>query len=369
MLDWLGNLIGTVYGWVVNLPGWLDRVLLGWGLKPEDVTGFWHLVVTVVGVVVFYVFLSLTVMFLVWLERKLCGRWQSRLGPMYVGYYHGILQTVADTVKLMRKEDIRHKGADAFLFILAPILAEGTSFTVYACIPFAPKLVVSDLNVGVFFVSAATTFVALSILIGGWGQNSKYAVLGGMRSAAQLISYEMPLMLSLVVGVMLAGSMSMVQLSQHQAANILHWHIFTLPGLIAFILFFFAGTAEANRAPFNLLEAESELVTGFTTEYSGMKFSMMMFAEYVELFTMAALATIVFLGGWNSPFGPTTSIISGLFWFFLKVYSLIYVSLWWTWTLPRIRVDQLMGIAWKVLIPLSLLNIFLAAFWLLKGLA
>lgn len=368
MWQTLGDWLGAAWGWIVGIPGMLDAWMLSRGLKAVELDSIWNIVVSVVAIIIFYIFLSLTVMFLVWLERKLSARWQSRVGPMYVGKVHGILQTIADTIKLMRKEDIRHKQADAFLFILGPILAVGFAFTAYLCIPFGPKLVAADLNIGVFFISAVTSFTALAILLGSWGQNSKYSLLGGMRAAGQLVSYEMPLMLALVVGVMLSGSMSMVSVANYQSASLLHWNFLTVPGFIALVLFFLAGTAEVNRAPFNLLEAESELVTGFTTEYTGMKFSMIMFSEYINLFTMCAVAATMFLGGWHSPLGPTTGIVSGLFWFFLKVYILIYISLWWSWTLPRIRVDQLMGIAWKVLVPIGVLNIFLAAWWLLvKG--
>lgn len=306
-----------------------------------------------VAALVVFGFLAVVALFLVWWERKISAHIQQRFGPMRTGW-HGWLQTIVDMLKLIQKEDITPATADRPVFYWAPIVAFVAAFMAYVTIPFGAGLIVSDLNIGILYIVAITTFTIISLLMAGWGSNNKYALLGGMRSAAQVVSYEVPMVLSILSIVLFAGSLSMVQIVESQA-KIYQWYIFRLPfGPIAFIIYLIAGTAESNRTPFDLPEAEQELVAGFNVEYSGMKFAMFFFAEFVNMFTVAAIGTTLFLGGWQGPWLPSWV------WFMLKTLALVFVLMWFRWTFPRLRVDQLMEFSWKFLLPVSFANLIIA---------
>ncbi|TAN60866.1 NADH-quinone oxidoreductase subunit NuoH [bacterium] len=294
-------------------------------------------------------FVSISVMFLIWLERKVSAHIQSRLGPMIVGW-HGCFQTIADTIKLLLKENIVTKEADKLTFWFAPLVVFVASFLPFVAIPFGRNLIARDLNLGLLYILAVSSLGVIGIFMAGWGSGNKYSLLGGMRTAAQIISYEIPLVLSILTVVMMAGSLSMTKIIEAQKGM---WFIVYQP--IAFLVYFISAIAEVNRAPFDIAEAESELVAGFHTEYSGMKFAMFFLAEYTNMFVVSAIAAALFLGGWQGPFLP------GAAWFLLKVYFLIFVMMWVRWTFPRLRVDQLMHFAWKFLLPLAFLNILVTA--------
>lgn len=294
-------------------------------------------------------FVSISVMFLIWWERKVSAHIQSRLGPMIVGW-HGCFQTLADTIKLLLKENIVCKEADKLTFWFAPLVVFVASFLPFVAIPFGRHLIAQDLNLGLLYIFAVSSLGVIGIFMAGWGSGNKYSLLGGMRTAAQIISYEIPLVLSILTVVMMAGSLSMTKIIEAQKGM---WFIVYQP--VAFLVYFISAVAEVNRAPFDIAEAESELVAGFHTEYSGMKFAMFFLAEYTNMFVVSAVAAALFLGGWQGPFLP------GAAWFLLKVYFLIFVMMWVRWTFPRLRVDQLMHFAWKFLLPLAFLNILVTA--------
>jgi NADH-quinone oxidoreductase subunit H len=297
----------------------------------------------------------LQVLFLSWLERKVVGRIQDRYGPNRAGPW-GIIQAVADAIKMFTKEDVVPAAADRWVHLLAPAVVLVPSFLLLAVIPFTRGFAGVDLNIGILYVISISSLGTIAILMAGWSSNNKYSLLGGMRVAAQLISYEVPMSLSIIVAVMLSGSLSLTEITQAQAGWFgLRWHVFFFPvGTLAFIIYFISAVAELNRAPFDIPEADSEIVAGFFTEYSGMKFALFFLAEYVNAFALAAIASTLFLGGWQGP------ILPPWFWFLAKTYGLIVVLMWLRGTLPRVRVDQLMGLAWKVLVPLALVNILLA---------
>jgi NADH-quinone oxidoreductase subunit H len=286
-------------------------------------------------------------------ERKVIGWIQGRIGPNQVGPW-GLLQTVADILKLLIKEDTIPKNADHVLFKLAPILAFVPSFAVLAVMPFSSHIQFADIGVGLLYYMAVSSITTIGILIGGWASNNKYSLLGGMRSAAQMISYEIPLVLSVVGIVLTVGSLN---LNDIVAAQKNTWFIF--PQIIGFVVFIIASVSELNRTPFDLPEAESELVAGYHVEYSGFRFAFFMLAEYVYIFAMSSLTTVLFLGGWNAPFGLT--FLPGIVWFIIKFSFVVFFLYWVRATMPRIRVDQLMQFAWKVLLPIALANIVITA--------
>ncbi len=294
----------------------------------------------------------LIILFLVWWERKLSGHFQQRLGPMRTGW-HGVLQTVADGIKLFQKEDIIPRSVDRKVFYWAPVICFASSFAAFAAMPWGKGLWPTDLNIGILYIFAVTTFVVISLLMAGWSSNNKYALLGGMRSAAQIISYEVPLTLSVLGVVMVAQSLSMVSIVEAQD-KVYKWFIFRQP--LGFIIYLIAATAETNRAPFDIPEAEQELVAGFNIEYSGMKFAMFFMAEFLNLFLVSAIAATLFLGGWHGPFLPSW------LWFLGKTFFIVFIIIWFKWTYPRLRVDQLMEFCWKFLLPLAFLNLIIAGF-------
>jgi NADH-quinone oxidoreductase subunit H len=288
-------------------------------------------------------------LFAVWWERKISAHMQDRLGPMRTGGWHGWAQTIADILKLIQKEDIIPAAADSRLFTLAAYVG-------------------SEINIGLFYVVAISSIIVVGILMAGWASNNKWSLLGAMRSAAQIVSYEVPVALSILAAVMVVGTFDLQQINQMQSGPIWHWLVFQkFPFLfLAAILYFVASLAEVNRTPFDIPEAESELVAGYHTEYGGMRFALFFLAEYANMFAVSAIAATVFLGGWNSPFG---SFLSGpwwgAFWFLSKGMGFIFVQMWLRWTLPRLRVDQLMYVGWKVLIPFSFAIVLCVGLWVM----
>jgi len=305
-------------------------------------------------------FMALGPIVYVYAERKIAGFMQDRLGPTRVGPY-GLLQTIADAVKLMFKEAIYPAGADKKLFLIAPCLVVLGAFLSFVVVPFGSRLQPADLNVGLFYVVAVSSLSTVGLIMAGWASNNKYALFGAMRSAAQIVSYEIPAVMTLLTIVMIVGSLSLQDIVRAQAGGLSYWFVFRYFPLmpVAFVIFFTAGLAECNRTPFDIPEAESELVAGFHTEYSGFFFAMFFMAEYTEMFVVSSVASVLFLGGWATPFprgigqrlGP---IGLGPVWLVAKAWLLVFVMMWLRWTLPRLRVDQLMHVAWKVLLPISM---------------
>ncbi len=296
-------------------------------------------------------------MYLTWFERKLISRIQNRIGPNRVGIF-GLLQPLADGVKMLTKEDIVPDGADKPVHFLAPIVVVIPALLVFSVLPFGRNMVAVDLNVGFLFFIAISATTTIAIFMGSWASRNKFSLLGGMRSVAQLVSYEVPMVLSVVPVILTVGSLSTIDIVEAQGGwHGLHWFVFTPWGFVAFIIFYLCGVAECNRTPFDIPEAESEIVAGFHTEYSGMKFALWYMAEFMSVFTISGLTATLFLGGYQGPWLPSWV------WFLIKTYALVFVMMWFRGTLPRLRVDQLMALAWKFLLPFTLVNIFVASLW------
>lgn len=350
------TLTGAIHSWLSGMmsPGWVsftEMVLVG---------------------LVFLAFYALIGLFLVYMERKVCAFMQNRVGPNRVGKF-GIFQTIADLIKLLMKELISIRKSDPLLFNLAPFIVIICSFLALAALPYAKGLQAIDFNIGVFYMIAVSSLGVVGILIAGWASNSKYSLIGAMRSGAQIVSYELSVGLSLLAIVVFSGTMSLSGIIESQANG---WWIFKghIPAFIAFVIFLIASTAEINRGPFDLAEAESELTAGFHTEYSGIKFAFFFLAEYMNMFIVAALGATVFLGGWMpfhvgnwEGFNQIMDYIPSLVWFIAKTFFIIYIIMWFKWTFPRLRIDQLLTLEWKYLMPISLFNIVLIAFITLMG--
>ena len=302
------------------------------------------------GVIGVIALVAVNALFLIWMERKVSAHMQLRPGPMEVGW-HGAIQTVADALKLMGKELITPKDVDLPVYLAAPIVIFLPVLLTFLVIPFSQTLIIRDMNVGILLILAFAALTVLAILMAGWSSNNKYSVLGAIRSVAQNIAYEIPLLITLMSIILMVGSFSLVDIVAAQGKV---WFVLIQP--VAFILYITCATAETNRAPFDLPEAESELVAGFHTEYSGMRFALFFLAEYTNMFIVAAIATVFFLGGWHGP------ILPGIAWFFIKVYFVIFLLMWFRWTFPRVRFDQLITFAWKILIPLAFANLIITAF-------
>lgn len=339
----------------------------------SSMSPFWTTVVewTIIGVL-YLLFVAVFGLLLVYLERKVCAAFQQRLGPMRVGPW-GLLQTIADFIKLLMKELIFPKSADKFLYNLAPFIVITTAFLAISLVPFAKGLQSFDFDIGIFFITAVSSVGVIGILLAGWSSNNKYSLIGAMRSGAQIVSYELSVGLSLITMVILAGTMQVSGIVNAQADG---WFIFKghIPAIIAFFVFVVAGTAETNRGPFDLAEAESELTAGFHTEYSGIKFAFFFLAEYINMFIVAAMATTVFLGAWQplhvggfESFNHVMDFIPGILWFFAKVFAVIFLIMWFKWTFPRLRVDQILTLEWKYLLPINLFNILLMTVVVLTG--
>jgi NADH-quinone oxidoreductase subunit H len=307
---------------------------------------------------------------MVWVERRLAAALQQRMGPTRVGW-QGLLQPFADVIKLMFKEELRPRAADALLFALAPIISATAAFAAFAVVPFGGettllgllkeplRLQVADVNVAILVLFAISSMGVYGIVLAGWSSNSKYSLLGGLRSSAQMISYELSYGMALAAVLLIGNSLSLTDIVHRQAGAwfgvIPRWYIFLQP--IGFLVFLTAGIAETNRAPFDFPEAEQELVAGYHTEYSSMSFAMFFLAEYINMVTVSAVATDLFLGGWQGPFAESI----GWIWFLLKVGALLFFYVWMRWTLPRYRYDQLMAFGWKVLLPVSVINLLVTA--------
>ncbi|UCD61156.1 MAG: NADH-quinone oxidoreductase subunit NuoH [Flavobacteriaceae bacterium] len=303
---------------------------------------------------------SVAGLFLVLLERRVAAWFQLRIGPNRVGF-QGLLQTMADAIKLLSKELTGTAKADKLLYNLAPYFVIISSLMALSVFPFTQEFQAFDINIGIFFLIAVSSIGVIGILVGGWSSNNKFAMIGAMRSGVQTISYELSIGLSLLTMVLITGSLQLSEIVEVQKSGwlIVQGHI---PAIIAFMIYMIAGTAETNRAPFDMVEAESELGAGFHTEYSGMKFAYFFLAEFINMFIIAAIATTVFFGAWLSPFGITESIpVLGVFWFLLKTLILVFLMMWFRWTFPRLRVDQLLTLEWKYLLPLNLANIVIMA--------
>jgi NADH-quinone oxidoreductase subunit H len=326
--------------------------------------GFWGtLLVTVVLSALPLIFILLYALVTLYMEMKVAAHVQDRLAYMRTGW-HGVLQPIADFIKLLQKEDIISVAADRKLFILAPYIVFMGTYAGYAAIPFSSIFVGADLNLGAFYVLAVSSLVVVGILMAGWASNNKWSIFGAVRSAAQMISYEIPTALAILVAVMITGSLSLQEVTRYQSGGIQNWLVFGGPlplvqklfmipfTVVTFLILFIASLAEVNRTPFDLPEAESELVQGFFTEYSGMRWALFYVAEYANMFLVAGVAVALFLGGWTSPFGSfMEGPIWGMFWFVMKGMVLVFLQIWLRWTLPRLRVDQLMYTSWKVLTP------------------
>jgi len=332
------------------------------------------------GVVIFTI-MAVNALVAVYFERKVSAFMQDRLGPMEVGlfgfkggkkFWGGIGQTFADAIKLLTKEDILPNDADKFLMILAPFIIFTGALLTFVAVPLAQNIVISDFNIGIFYIVAMSSVGVIGVILAGWSSNNKWSLYGSMRAAAQIISYEIPIGLSLLLVVLVAGSLHLGDIVQWQADN--RWFIFHSPfTFLAFFIYYISTIAETNRTPFDIPEAESELVAGWMTEYSGFRWSLFFLSEYANMLIVSIVAAIVFLGGWLSPLqmfnilpeswlfldGP----VMGFFWIMIKAVILIFIMMWFRWTFPRLRVDQLMYLCWKVFIPFALANLFLVSLW------
>ena len=343
-----------------SLTQWIDTSL------NNSLSPFWVVVVemVIVGLLIL-VFYALIGLFLVYAERKVCAFMQNRLGPNRVGPF-GVFQTIADLIKLLLVELVPIKNADKFLFNVAPFIVIIASFMAISAIPFAKGLHAIDLNIGVFYVIAVSAMGVIGILLAGWSSNNKYAMLGGVRATAQMISYELALALSVIGVLLVSGTLRPMAIVERQAGWFWNWNAFAGGWqLLGFLVFVIAGFAETNRAPFDLPEAESELVAGYHTEYSSMKFAMFFMSEYINMTTSAAMAVTLFLGGWQLgfpvPFSGWTLWTLQVAAFWAKVGTILLFFVWVRWTLPRFRYDHLMNLGWKGLFPLSLANVMLTA--------
>lgn len=335
---------------------------------PEAVAGHFPVELGTVLVMVafagiFVAVVPLLPLVLVLAERKVAARFQNRTGPMRVGPW-GTLQTLADGIKLIFKEDFIPPQGDKLLFMLAPYVIFACSFAVFAAIPFGDGIPIpGDFNIGIFYIMAISSVIVMGVIMAGWSSNSKWSLLGSLRSAAQIVSYEIPLGLSILTVVMLVESLSMSKIVDTQSGGIFTWLIFRSPfTFIAFFIFFISSIAEVNRTPFDLPEAESEIVAGFHTEYSGMRFALFFIAEYANMFAVSAIGVTLFLGGWQGVL-PGFDFLGGFPGFVIKTLGLVFLMMWLRWTLPRLRVDQLMNLCWKYFIPISFFNILGTGIW------
>ncbi len=336
------NFISDPFGFVIL---WFQGLLRGWGLSGDLIL----LVSYIVGALLLAMGSLMLVIFLIWVERKIGGRVQDRLGPNRVGPF-GLIQPVADMLKIFTKEFITPDGADKVAYNLAPILSVGAVIMIWAVVPFAVTLYGSNLNIGILYVIAVGGLGELGIIMAGWGSNNKFALLGAFRAVAQLLSYEIPMAISLLVPVMLSGSMNLNEIVRAQSVP------FIILAPVAALIFFVSSIAENGRAPFDLLEAESEIVAGFNVEYSGLKFGFFFVGDFLHAFTIALLFAVVFLGGWTGP-GADTIPLLGFVYLMIKTSIMYFLGLLIRFSLPRFRIDQMMALNWKMLVPLSLASV------------
>ncbi|WP_297303952.1 NADH-quinone oxidoreductase subunit NuoH [uncultured Coprobacter sp.] len=347
---------------------WIDTLLRQW--LPE--WGALLIEFVLVGVVLLLLY-AVIALVLIYAERKVCAFFQCRLGPNRVGPY-GIFQSVADMLKILIKELIEIKHIDRFLFNLAPFLVILSSMLAFGCMPFGKGLIAIDFNIGVFFIMAVSSIGVLGILLAGWSSNNKFTLIGAMRSGAQMISYELSIGLSMLTVVVFAGTMQTSGIIETQNRG---WFLFTghIPMLVAFIIYLIAGTAETNRGPFDLPEAESELTAGYHTEYSGIHFGFYYLAEYLNMFIVSGIASLLFLGGWMpfhiggwDAFNQIMDYIPSVIWFFGKTAVVMFIIMWFKWTFPRLRIDQLLHLEWKYLVPIGLINLLVMTLVVVFGL-
>ena len=348
--------------------------LIDWFSTIGDFPILAFILAVIISGIPLFLLMALNAMVAVYAERKVSAFMMDRIGPMgqgpglHAGKW-GLLQTVADAIKLLIKEDTIPQTSDKFLFKMAPFIIFIGAFLGLAAVPFSSSLQVADFNVGVFYIIAVGSIGVIGIVMAGWSSNNKWSLYGAMRSAAQIISYEIPAGLSIIIPIMMAGTMNLQTLIQFQSGSIWgvlpNWIIFNNPfTFLAFFIFFISAVAETNRTPFDIPEAESELVAGWMTEYSGFRWAVFFLSEYANMFVVSGLAAVGFLGGWLSPIpGLFNSPIWGLFWFTGKIIFLIFIMMWFRWTFPRLRVDQLMHVCWKVFIPIAMFNIFGVGIW------
>jgi NADH-quinone oxidoreductase subunit H len=339
----MADVFTTIHQWLVGLLGRL-------GAGPVVVEG----VVNLIGAVVVATFTLVLVIFTIWMERKWVGRIQDRIGPNRVGPW-GIFQSIADVLKLITKEIVFPAGADRVPYVLAPIITVASVLLIWAVIPFARTAIGTNVNIGALYFVSVSSLGVMGILMAGWSSNNKYALLGAFRAVAMLVSYEVPMILTLLVPVLLTGSMRMNDIVQSQTV----WYVFAVP--VAALIFYIASVAEVGRSPFDLLEAESEIVAGFHIEYSGMAFAMFYLAEFLHAFTISALTATLFLGGWRGP-GADQFPTLGVVYFFIKTFAVYFFNVWARGTLPRLRIDHMMSFCWKFLVPLSLIVLVVLIF-------
>lgn len=328
-------------------------------------TSIWRPILYLIGILAFAGF---NAAYLGWCERKGAGHIQRRIGPKEVGWF-GLLQPLADGIKLMSKQLLVPQGVDGILFRAAPVLAMIPAVTSMVAIPFSESIHARSIDLSVLLIFALASIGMMAVLIGGWSSGNKYALISATRSVSQNIAYEIPMLITVITIVMLTGSMNLEEIAMKQQGGFWNWNIFPIAGQsiaqaiimpISFLIFFICSVAETNRAPFDMAEAESELIAGFMTEYGSMGFGLFMMGEYLNIVVGACLTTILFLGGWQGPFGLT----SGVFWFLVKIYILIAIFIWIRWTFPRTQVYKLLNLSWKILIPFSLAILLLSAFFI-----
>jgi len=351
-MDFINNIFTNLYEWIVY---WIHSLLAGLNLAKDFENALVAAIMVFLVIIVILLWMVLMVLILIWLERKNAARIQDRVGPNRVGPW-GLLQPVADTLKMFIKEDIVPENADRFVHTIAPMIAMMPAVLMFAVIPWGKGMFPVDLNIGILWIVAVASIGTIGVFLGGYGSNNKYSLLGGMRAVAQMVSYEIPQVLTIVPIVLMVGSMSLVKINEAQSGWAgMQWFVFAIPvGPIAFVIYYLSALAEVGRTPFDLPEGESEIVAGYMTEYSGMKWALFYLAEYFNFFIVCTIAATLFLGGWNGP------ILPGYVWFIGKVYALVLLGMWIRMTWPRFRVDQLMNFAWKVLVPIALVNIVLA---------
>jgi NADH-quinone oxidoreductase subunit H len=334
---------------VNSIADWLRTIFSGWGLSDGLIT----VILAFLGVVILATFVLVVDILLVWIERKMVARFQDRFGPNRVGPF-GIIQPIADVIKLLIKEDILPVGADKFIFNLAPIIALATVLLLWAVVPLAPTVIGADINVAVLYVVAIGSIGTLGIIMAGWASNNKYAMLGAFRTVAQMIAYEVPMIIALLVPVLLARSMGMQTIVAAQSP----WYIFIVP--LAAIILLVSSIAELGRTPFDISEAESEIVAGFHIEYTGMKFGLFYAGELLHALTVSALISTLFLGGWRGPFVEQVPILGPVY-LFVKAFLVYYLIMWIRYSFPRVRIDQMLGFNWKFLTPLALFLLIVVA--------
>ncbi len=340
MWDYIYNLLPNLGRLLHDV---LSRFLPDWAV---------YIAVGLIDIAVIITLITLALLGVIYIERRVVGRFQMRMGPNRVGPF-GLLQPVADALKVLTKETIIPERADPWIHLLAPVAVTVPALLIFAVLPFAEGAILADLNIGILYIIAVGTLSIIGVFMAGWGSNNKYALLGAMRSVAQLVSYEVPMVLSVIGVVMVAETLSMSGLARAQTVP------FLLLQPLGFLVYFIGAVAELNRSPMDIMEAESEIVAGYHIEYSGMKFSLFYLAEYINALAVSAIVATLFLGGWKGPLLPP------YLWFLIKLFAVLFVLIWLRSTLPRLRVDQLMAFAWKFLFPMALLNVFITGFELL----